>query len=106
MNTNNRNKDLELLMKLLGFTPEKGEIYAWENDHFEAVPRSDLSKVVIGDDAMEMVRRVRGEVTRVLRVRADYTVVASAMLLAAAEIPDLAERIRQYGARMYQPRAE
>lgn len=106
MNEQERLKKLKELTELLGFVPEKGAIYTWEDYTFQAVPRSDLSKVVIGDDAMEVIRRVRGEATRVLRVRPDLTVVASAMLLAAAQIADLAERIRQYGAQMYRPRSE
>lgn len=106
MNEKERIQKLQELAELLGFMPEKGVIYAWEHDHFEVIPRSDLSKVVIGEDAMEVVRRVRGEATRALRTRPDLTVVASAMLLAAVDIPDLYERIRQYGFHMYRPRPE
>lgn len=86
------------------FVPLKGRLYQWVGDHWELVPPSEFSKVVISDAAMDAVKRVRGEVTRLLGERPDLSMVASAMLLAAVELSDVTERVRKHGARVFQPR--
>ena len=86
------------------FVPLKGRLYQWVGDHWELVPPSEFSKVVISDAAMEAVKRVRGDVTRLLGERPDLSMVASAMLLAALDLSDVTERVRQHGARVFQPR--
>ena len=86
------------------FVPLKGRLYQWVGDHWELVPPSEFSKVVISDAAMDAVKRVRGDVTRLLGERPDLSMVASAMLLAALDLSDVTERVRQHGARVFQPR--
>ena len=83
---------------------KKGQLYQWNGHQLVPVEPSEVAKVPVSDLAMDAVKKVRGEATRVLGQRPDLAVVTSAMLLASLTVPDVVERVREYGFRLYQPR--
>lgn len=82
-----------------------GQLYVWNGRRFVPLPPPDVAKLPVSDAAMEAVKRVRSEATRMLSDRPDLAVIASAMLIGAEDLPDLMERVRQYGERMYRAKA-
>lgn len=83
------------------FEPKKGRLYQFNGTEFVELEPSDEKKLPVSDDAMEAVKAVRKGAHKVIGMRPELSLCASAMLIAAAEIPDIAERVKAYGRRVY-----
>lgn len=82
-------------------TYHKGKIYQWNGQEFLELEPSDLIKLPISEEAHEAVKSVRKVVSQIVGTRVELSMVASAMLLAALEVTDMPERVKQYGARIF-----
>ena len=82
---------------------QKGKLYKWNGTDYEEVQfdESAGTKVPITEEAFEAVKAVRKAVQAKLGMRPELSIVASAMLLDAAKIPDLVESVKRYGQALY-----
>lgn len=85
-------KDLQL---------EKGRLYHYNGAELVIVEPSDVLKVPITDEAMDAVKDMRKEAHKLMKVRPELMVVASAMLKAAAQVPDMAQLVKQFAKSFY-----
>lgn len=83
--------------------PEKGKLYKWNGTAYEEVHFDDTvgQKIPVTDEAFEKVKAVRKSVQASLGMRPELSIVASAMLLQAAELPGIVEAVKHYGLRLY-----
>lgn len=80
---------------------EKGKLYQYDGEAFvELEPSADI-KLPISAGAMEAVKEVRKAAQRLIGLRPELSLCGSAMLLAAAELGDMSERVRAYGRIVY-----
>lgn len=79
----------------------KGKLYQYNGTGFVELEPSEEKKLPVSDDAVEAVKVVRKTAHKLIGLRPELSLCASAMLLAAAELPDIAERVRAYGQRVY-----
>lgn len=80
---------------------EKGKLYQWNGAEFvELEPSTDI-KLPISEEAMEAVKSVRKAAQSLIKLRPELSLTGSAMLLAAAKLPNIAEIIQQYGQSVY-----
>jgi hypothetical protein len=80
---------------------EKGRLYQWNGSEFVELEPATDTKVPVSEEAMEAVKAVRKSAHQRIGLRPELSLVASAMLLAAAELSDIDDRVRQYGQRVY-----
>lgn len=80
---------------------EKGRLYKYDGHELVIVEPGDVLKVPITEEAMEALKEVRKAAVLLMRGRPELMVVSSAMLLAAANLPDIAVLVKQYGKRFY-----
>ena len=81
--------------------PKKGQLYQWNGHEFIEIEPSDMAKVPVTADAMEVLKAVRKEAAARIGMRPDLGIVASAMLLAASKVSDMPQQVKEYGARIY-----
>jgi len=81
--------------------PEKGKLYQFDGRNFVALQPSEEMKLPVTNEAVEAVKVVRKEAAKFIGMRPELSLVASAMLLAAAELPDICDRIKAYGQQIY-----
>lgn len=80
---------------------ENGKLYQYNGTEFVELAPSTDAKVPVSDEAMAAVKSVRKAAQQLIRLRPELSLAASAMLLAASELPDIAERVQVYGQRVY-----
>lgn len=80
---------------------EKGKLYQYNGKEFVELEPSGETKVPVSEEAMEAVKLVRKAAQVLIKMRPELSLTASAMLLAAAELPNVAEVVQQYGQRVY-----
>ena len=75
--------------------------YRFDGTTFVEVEPSGERKLPVTEEALEAVKRVRQAAQSVIGLRPELSLCASAMLLAAAELPDIADRVKALGRRVY-----
>lgn len=55
----------------------------------------------VTDEAFDIVKTVRSRAARLIGMRPELSLTASALLLSAAALPDIEERVKAYGLRLY-----
>jgi hypothetical protein len=80
---------------------EQGRLYQFNGTEFVELEPSTETKVPVSNEAMEAVKQVRKAAQRLIKLRPELSLTASAMLMAAAELPNIAELIQKYGQRVY-----
>lgn len=83
--------------------PEKGKLYKWNGKEYEEIVFEDNlgQKIPITEEAFEKVKAVRKAVQASLGMRPELSIVASAMVLKAAELPGVVDAVKDYGLRLY-----
>jgi hypothetical protein len=80
---------------------KKGTLYQYNGTEFvELAPSGDI-KVPITEAAMEAVKEIRGAAKKVIGMRPELSVVASAMLIAALDVDDILHRVKALGLEIY-----
>lgn len=80
---------------------QKGKLYQYSGSEFvELQPSGDI-KIPVSEAAADAVKQVRSAAQKTIGMRPELSLVASAMLLAAAQLPNIAERVRAYGQSVY-----
>lgn len=82
-------------------TYQKGRLYRFDGARFVEVERSEERKLPVTEEAAEAVKAVRKAAQQAIGLRPELSLCASAMLLAAAELPDIAQRVKALGWRVY-----
>lgn len=78
-----------------------GKLYQYNGIEFvELEPSTDI-KIPISEEAMDAVKSVRKAAQRLIKLRPELSLTASAMLLAASEVPNVAEIVQKYGQQVY-----
>ena len=82
---------------------QKGKLYKWTGSTYEEVQFDESvgSKIPVTEEAFEAVKAVRKSVQSNLGMRPELSIVASAMLLEAAKIPEVVEAVQRYGLSLY-----
>jgi hypothetical protein len=82
---------------------EKGKLYRFNGSTYEEIQFDESigSKLLVTEEAFDAVKIVRKAVQASLRMRPELSVVASAMLLEAARMPDMVDAIKRYGQSIY-----
>lgn len=76
-------------------------LYQYDGTEFRKLEPSGEVKVPVSEEAMEAVKAVRKAAQGVIGMRPELSLVASAMILEAAKMPDIAEAVKAYGQRVY-----
>lgn len=80
---------------------QKGKLYQWNGSEFVELEPSSETKIPVSEEAMEAVKRVRKAAQTLIKLRPELSLTASAMLLAAADLSNVAELVQSYGQRVY-----
>lgn len=80
---------------------QEGRVYKFQSGEFFELEVSDQKKLPVTGEAEECVKAVRKDAAKYIGMRPELSVVASAMLLAAKDVPDLLSIIKKYGAKLY-----
>ncbi len=80
---------------------QKGKLYAFDGKAFVELEPSDERKLPVTEEAVNAVKAVRKAAHQAIGLRPELSLCASAMLLAAAELPDIAQRVKALGQRIY-----
>ena len=80
---------------------EKGKLYQYNGSEFVELEPSETVKVPVTDEAMEAIKATRKAAQVVIGMRPELSLVTSAMLLEAAQMPAIAESVKAYGQRVY-----
>lgn len=79
----------------------KDRLYRFDGTAFVEVEPSEERKLPVTDEAVQAVKAVRKAAQQAIGLRPELSLCASAMLLAAAELPDIAQRVKALGQRVY-----
>lgn len=79
----------------------KGRLYQYNGTEFVEIEPSEEKKVPVTDEALEAVKAVRKAAHKAIGLRPELSLCASAMLLAAASLPDIADRVKALGQKIY-----
>lgn len=80
---------------------QKGKLYQFNGSEFVELEPSGETKLPVSDEAMEAVKQVRKAAQNLIRLRPELSLTASAMLLEAARLKNIAEVVQVYGQRVY-----
>jgi hypothetical protein len=80
---------------------EQGKLYQFTGTEFLELKPSGETKIPVSSEAMEAVKQMRIASQHLIKLRPELSLTASAMLLAAADLPNMAELIQKYGQRIY-----
>lgn len=78
-----------------------GKLYKFDGQHLVELEPSKGQKLPVTDEAYEHVKRIQKTTQERIGVRPDISIVASALILAAAQSEDSVERVKAYGRRIY-----
>lgn len=79
----------------------KGKLYQYDGSEFVELEPSNEAKVPVSEEAMNALKTVRKAAHAVIGMRPELSLVASAMLLEAAKLEDIAMLVKQHGQRIY-----
>lgn len=82
-------------------TYQTGKLYQYDGSKFVELEPSGETKLPVSPEAMEAVKQVRKAAQKLIGMRPELSLTASAMLLAAAELSNVAEAVQKYGQRVY-----
>lgn len=82
-------------------TYQTGKFYQYDGSKFVELEPSGETKLPVSPEAMEAVKQVRKAAQKLIGMRPELSLTASAMLLAAAELSNVAEAVKKYGQRIY-----
>lgn len=80
---------------------QRDKLYQFNGETFVEIEPSSESKLPVTNEALNAVKRVRKEAQKAIGLRPELSLCVSAMLLAAAELPDIAEHVKALGRRLY-----
>jgi hypothetical protein len=82
---------------------EKGKLFRWNGKGYEEIVFEDNQdrRVPMVEEAFQAAIEIRKQVQARLRMRPDLSIVASALVLAAAKHPDVVDEVARYGLEMY-----
>lgn len=80
---------------------QKGKLYQWTGAEFVELEPSGEVKLPVSTEALEAVKQVRKAAQNLIKLRPELSLTASAMLLAAAELGDIAKHVQRYGQQVY-----
>lgn len=80
---------------------QAGKLYQYDGSKFVELEPSGETKLPVSVEAMEAVKQVRKAAQKLIGMRPELSLTASAMLLAAAELSNIAESVQKYGQRIY-----
>lgn len=80
---------------------QTGKLYQYDGSKFVELEPSGETKLPVSPEAMEAVKQVRKAAQKLIGMRPELSLTASAMLLAAAELSNIAEAVLKYGQRVY-----
>lgn len=83
-------------------TLEDGKMYKWDGlNLIEVEIDRTVIKVPITAEADATLKEIRKTVAKQMQTRPDLSIVASAVIIAAAGNPDVVDIVKQYGAKLY-----
>ena len=82
-------------------TYRRGQLYQFDGTAFVELEPSEERKLPVTEEAVNAVKAVRKAAHKAIGLRPELSLCASAMLLAAAELPDMAQRVKALGQRVY-----
>lgn len=80
---------------------QKGKLYQWNGTEFSELEPSSAVKLPVTEEAADAVKGVRKQAQTQIGMRPELSLTASAMLCAAAQLPDMPERVKAYGLSIY-----
>ena len=80
---------------------EKGKLYQYDGSEFVELESSNEVKVPVTQEAMDVIKSIRKAAHAVIGMRPELSLVASAMIIEAAKLDDIATLVKQYGQRIY-----
>lgn len=80
---------------------QKSKLYQYTGTEFVELEPSGETKLPVSDEAMEAVKQVRKAAQNLIKLRPELSLTASAMLLEAVKLENIAEIVQQYGQRVY-----
>lgn len=80
---------------------ERGKLYQYNGTDLVELEPSDQVKLPVSEEAMDAVKAVRKAAQEVIGMRPELSLAASAMLLEAAKLPEIAEVVKKYGQKVY-----
>lgn len=83
-------------------TLEDGKMYKWDGSNLiEVEIDRTVIKVPITAEADAALKEIRKTVAKQMQTRPDLSIVASAVIIAAAGKPEVVDTVKQYGAKLY-----
>ena len=79
----------------------KGKLYQYDGSEFVELEPSNEAKVPVTQEAMDVIKSIRKAAHAVIGMRPELSLVASAMIIEAAKLDDIATLVKQYGQRIY-----
>jgi hypothetical protein len=82
---------------------EKGKLFRWNGKAYEEVvfEENNDRRVPMVEEAFQAAVEIRKQVQARVRMRPDISIVASALVLAAAKMPDVVDEVARYGLEAY-----
>lgn len=80
---------------------ERGRLYQFNGKELVPVEPSDVMKVPVTTEAMDALKVVRKRVADITKGRPELMIVASAMLIAAGNVPGIEMLAKDYGRDFY-----
>ena len=80
---------------------QQGRLYQWTGSEFVELEPSQQAKLHVTEEAADAVKAVRKAAQAVIGMRPELSIVASAMLLQAARLADIAHSVAEYGRCVY-----
>ena len=80
---------------------EKGKLYQYDGSEFVELEPSNQTKVPVTEEAMNALKTVRKAAHAVIGMRPELSLVASAMIIEAAKLDDIATLVKLYGQSVY-----
>jgi hypothetical protein len=82
---------------------EKGKLFRWNGKAYEEIvfEENQDRRVPMIEEAFQAAIEIRKQVQARVRMRPDLSIVASALVLAAARNPDIIEEVARYGLEVY-----
>ena len=82
-------------------TYQRGKLYQFDGNAFVELEPSAERKLPVTEAAVNAVKAVRKTAHQTIGLRPELSLCTSAMLLAAAELPDITQRVKALGQQMY-----
>ncbi|MET3139957.1 hypothetical protein AAKU61_004341 [Undibacterium sp. GrIS 1.2] len=80
---------------------QKGKMYQYNGAEFVELEPSNDIKLPVSEEAMEAVKSVRKATHSLIKLRPELSLTASAMLIEASKLLNIAEVVQKYGQQVY-----